>query len=150
VSRAFIKEDVDLPERSGRKRSASGLPPGATNYITARGAKRLRDELKKLRAAKTVSERVTELEQILASVHVVDPPDAPSNSVTFGAKVTVKDKEGATETYTVVGVDELDLEPDAVSWVSPLGKALLAAELGDRITLEGRRTAKIVKIEYRE
>jgi len=36
----FIKEDVDLPERSGRKRSASGLPPGATNYITARGAKR--------------------------------------------------------------------------------------------------------------
>jgi hypothetical protein len=45
MSRAFVKEDVDLPERSGRKRSASGLPPGATNYITARGAKRLRDEL---------------------------------------------------------------------------------------------------------
>jgi hypothetical protein len=45
MSRAFIKEDVDLPERSGRKRSASGLPPGTTNYITARGAKRLRDEL---------------------------------------------------------------------------------------------------------
>ena len=44
MSRAFVKEDVDLPERSGRKRSASGLPPGATNYITARGAKRLRDE----------------------------------------------------------------------------------------------------------
>jgi len=95
MSRAFIKEDVDLPERSGRKRSASGLPPGATNYITARGAKRLRDQLQKLRAANAVSERVTELEQILASVHVVDPPDAPSNSVTFGATVTVKDKKAA-------------------------------------------------------
>ena len=46
MSRAFVKEDVDPPERSGRKRSASGLPPGATNYITARGAKRLREELK--------------------------------------------------------------------------------------------------------
>jgi transcription elongation factor GreB len=147
VSRAFIKEDVDLPERSGRKRSASGLPPGATNYITARGAKRLRDELQKLRAANAVSERVTELEQILASVHVVDPPDAPSNSVTFGATVTVKDKEGATETYTVVGVDELDLEPDAVSWISPIGKALLAADMGDWITLEDARAAKIVKID---
>ena len=66
MSRAFVKEDVDLPERSGRKRSASGLPPGATNYITARGAKCLRDELDKLRAANAVSERVTELEQILA------------------------------------------------------------------------------------
>ena len=37
---------------------------------------------------------------------------APSNSVTFGATMTVKDKEGATETYTVVGVDELDFERD--------------------------------------
>src|ERR1700720_2776006 len=64
MSRAFIKEDVDLPERSGRKRSASGLPPGATNYITARGAKRLRNELQELRAANALSERVTELEQI--------------------------------------------------------------------------------------
>jgi transcription elongation GreA/GreB family factor len=147
MSRAFVKEDVDLPERSGRKRSASGLPPGATNYITARGAKRLRDELQKLRAANANSERVTELEQILASVHVVDPPDAPSNSVTFGATVTVKEKKGRTETYTVVGVDELDLEPDAVSWISPIGKALLAVDMGDWITLADGRTAKIVKIE---
>jgi transcription elongation GreA/GreB family factor len=147
MSRAFVKEDVDLPERSGRKRSASGLPPGATNYITARGAKRLRDELEKLLRANTNSERAAELEQILASVHVVDPPDPTSNSVGFGATVTVKDTKGRTETYTVVGVDELDLEPDAVSWISPIGKALLAADMGNWITLEDGRTAKIVKIE---
>jgi transcription elongation GreA/GreB family factor len=147
MSRAFVKEDVDLPERSGRKRSASGLPPGATNYITARGAKRLRNELQKLRAANTGSERVAELEQILASVHIVDPSDAASNSVTFGATVTVKDKKGATETFTIVGVDELDFERDAVSWISPVGKALLAADMGDWITLEDGRSAKIVKID---
>ena len=147
MSRAFIKEDVDLPERSGRKRSASGLPPGATNYITARGAKRLRDELQKVRAEKANSERVTELEQTLASVQVVDPPDAPSNSVTFGAAVTVKDKKDRTKTFAIVGVDELDFEPDAVSWLSPIGKALLNADMGDWITLEDGRSAKIVKIE---
>ena len=146
MSRAFVKEDVDLPERSGRKRSASGLPPGATNYITARGAKRLHDELQKLRAANAGSERITESEQILASVHVVDPPDAPSNSVTFGATVTVQDKEGATERFTIVGVDELDFERYAVSWISPLGKALLNADMGDWVTLEDGRSAKIVKI----
>jgi transcription elongation factor GreB len=149
VSRAFIKEDVDLPERSGRKRSASGLPPGATNYITVRGAERLRDELQKLRAANASSERVAELEQILASVHIVDPPDPGSNSVGFGATVRVKDEKGLTETYTVVGVDELDLEADAVSWISPIGKALLAADVGDSIKLADGRTAKIVKIERR-
>jgi transcription elongation GreA/GreB family factor len=147
MSRAFVKEDVDLPERSGRKRSPSGLPPGATNYMTARGAKRLRDELQKLRAANTVSEHVTELEHILASVHVVDPPDEASNSVIFGATVTVKDKKGATETFTIVGVDELNFEPDAVSWISPLGKALVAADMGDWIKLDDGRSAKIVKIE---
>ncbi len=149
MSRAFVKEDVDLPERSGRKRSASGLPPGATNYITARGAKRLRDELQELRAANTVSERVTELEQILASVHVVDPPAAPSNSVTFGARVTMKDKKGTAERLTIVGVDELDFESDVVSWISPIGKALLAADMGDWITLEDGRRAKVVKIEFK-
>src|SRR5947207_15974737 len=98
MSRAFVKEDVDLPERSGRKRSTTGLPAGATNYITARGAKRLRGELQKLRAASAVSERVAELERILGSVHVVDPRDAPSTSVTFGTTVTVMDNKGATET----------------------------------------------------
>jgi transcription elongation GreA/GreB family factor len=149
MSRAFVKEDVDPPERSGRKRSASGLPPGATNYITARGAKRLREELNKLRAASASSERISELEQILASGHVVDPPDAPSNSVTFGATVTVKDKQGATETFTVVGVDELNFERDAVSWISPVGKALLAADMGNWINLEDGRSAKIVKIEFK-
>ena len=149
MSRAFVKEDIDLPERSGRKRSASGLPPGATNYITARGAKRLRDEVQKLRAANPSSERVAELEQILASVHVVDPPDAPSSSVTFGATVTVKDKKGASETLTIVGVDELNFEQDAVSWISPLGKALLAADMGDWIKLDDGRSAKIVKIEFK-
>ena len=149
MSRAFIKEDVDLPERSGRKRSASGLPPGATNYITARGAKHLRDELQRLRAANAVSERVTELEQILASVHVVDPPSTPSSSVTFGATVTLKDNRDAIETFTIVGVDEINFERDAVSWISPTGKALLAADMGDWIKLDNGQSAKIVKIEFR-
>ena len=150
MSRAFVKEDVDPPERSGRKRSSSGLPPGAINYITARGAKRLRDELNELRLTNTSSERIAELEQVLASVHVVGAPDMPSNSVAFGATVAVKDKAGASETFTIVGVDELDFERHAVSWISPLGKALLAADMGDWIKLEEGRSAKIVKIEFKK
>lgn len=147
MSKAFTREDVDPPERSGRRRSASGLPPGAVNYITARGARRLQSELMNLRRAGK-AERIAEIERTLASVHIVDLPDAPSNSVAFGATMTVEEN-GKMETYTVVGVDELDFEPDAVSWISPIGKTLLAAELGDRVTLEDGRTVKIVKIEYR-
>jgi transcription elongation factor GreB len=149
MSRAFIREDVDPPERSGKKRSPSGLPPGAVNYITARGAARLQAELATLRATSDNAERMAELEGILASVEVVDLPDAPSKSVAFGATVTVNDSDSKTETYSVVGVDEHDLEPDSISWISPLGRTLLAAKLGDRITLQDGRTAKIAKIDYR-
>ena len=146
MSRAFIREDVDPPERSGRKRAASGLPPGAVNYITARGAARLQDELARLRAAGDNAERIAELEQILASIEIVDSPDGSSQSVSFGSTVSVSDAEGKTEIYTVVGVDEMDLVPNAVSWISQIGKALLASQLGDRIMLEDGRSAKIVKI----
>jgi len=149
MSKAFTREDVDPPERTGRRRSASGLPPGAVNYITARGARRLETELRKLRNTADNGERVAELERILASVRVVDPPDGPSDSVAFGAAVTVKDIHGAIETYTVVGVEELGFAPDTVSWISPIGKTLLAAELGDRVTLENGRAAKVMKIDYR-
>ena len=149
MSRAFVKEDVDPPERSGRKRSASGLPPGAINYITARGAKRLRDELEKIRAAEPGGERAMELRQILGSVQVIDSPDELSKGISFGGTVTLRDKKGAPETYTILGVDELDLEPDGVSWISPIGKALLNAEIGDWITLDDGRSAKIEKVEYR-
>jgi len=93
------------------------------------------------------SERTTELKRILGSVKIVEPPDGSSKSVSFGATVTLRDPHDKTETHTIVGVDELDLEPDAVSWISPLGKALLASQLGDRITLEDGRTVKMVKIE---
>jgi transcription elongation GreA/GreB family factor len=51
------------------------------------------------------------------------------------------------ETFTIVGVDELGLERDAVSWISPVGKALLAADMGDWIKLADGRRAKIVRIE---
>ena len=149
MSRAFVREDVDPPERSGRKRAASGLPPGAINYITARGAARLRAELTRLRTGSDDADRIVEIERILRSVKIVDSPDEESRSVSFGATVTVRDASGKIETYTIVGVDELDADPRVVSWISPIGKALLASELGDRITLPDGRTAKIEKIEYR-
>lgn len=144
MSRAFVKEDVDPPERSGRTRSASGLPPGAMNYITARGARHLREAL-----ATASAERQAELKETLASVTVVEPPDELSASVAFGAVVTVENQSGERQAYQVVGVDELAFTRNAVSWISPIGKTLLAAELGDRVTLDGDTgPVRIIKVEY--
>lgn len=93
---------------------------------------------------------MAELEEILASAEVVEPEGEPGKSVVFGATVMLSEAEGTVETRTIVGVDELSFEPDAVSWISAFGRALLAAKVGDRVTLEDGRTARIVKVEYRE
>ena len=150
MSRAFVKEDVDPPERSGRRRSASGLPPGAANYITARGIARLQQKLTVLRSAGAPNaEKVAELERILSSVTIVESPrDSSDRGIAFGAKVTLCDSAGKEQIYAIVGVEELDLEPNAVSWISPVGRTLLNSKLGDRIELEDGWIAKIVKVEY--
>lgn len=149
MSRAFVKEDVDPPERSGRARSASGLPPGAANYITARGAERLRARLVSLRRAEErEADKIAHLEQALGSVTIVQPPEDPDGNIAFGARVTVRDAAGQLTTHRIVGVDELELYDDSISWISPNGKALLAAELGDRVVLENDARVEVVKVEY--
>ncbi len=137
MSRAFIKEDVDVYERPGQRRSQSGLPPGALNYMTPEGARRLRARLEKLlREPVRDVGNIESLEEALRSATVVEP-GRNGDGVHFGATVTVQDSGGRQETYRVVGVDEADAETGAVSWVSPIGRTLLAARLGQRITLPG-------------
>jgi transcription elongation factor GreB len=149
MSKAFTKEDVDPPDRSGRVRSPSGLPPGAVNYITAEGATRLKEERARLqRVDPGPTERIAELQQILGSVTIVEAPDEAGEEVAFGAAVTVRDAAGQLTTYRVVGVEETQFYKNAVSWVSPVGRKLLSAGMGHRLALEGTEPVTVVGIEY--
>lgn len=137
MSRAFVKEDLEVPERSIRRRSASGLPPGALNYLTSAGAAALRARMEALQRAPGKDEAERErLHNALATATIVEPR-TPGEMVTFGAAVTVQLGDGGLETYWIVGVDEVDLAPGNVSWVSPIGKALLGAEIGQRVAFAG-------------
>ena len=43
----------------------------------------------------------------------------------------------ATErVVSIVGTDEVDLNRNHISWVSPLGRALMKSEAGDRVVLQ--------------
>ena len=149
MSRAFVKEDAEVVERTTRRRTASGLPPGALNYMTAAGAGQLRARLASLQSAgrKNLAE-IEELERLLASVTIVEP-QAQRNVVTFGAAVTLQRGDGTTTIHRIVGVDEVALVPDSVSWVSPLGRALLGTEIGQRVRLDeaSNETGTVVKVE---
>ena len=148
MSRAFVKEDVDPPERKRRPRSASGLPPGALNYLTALGAAQLRRELDDARCASPIdTARSAELENILASATIVEVSTDPTTGVAFGTAATLRDSAGELRTYRVVGVNELHLYESAVSWISPLGRALLAAELNGKVVSDEGELGRVVKIE---
>ncbi|MDI1313272.1 hypothetical protein [Prosthecobacter sp.] len=85
MSSAFVKEDIDIPERITHRRSASGLPPGAVNYITEGGAQTLRQRLADLKGAGADEAEIAGLESVLESVTIVTPPERPE-AVVFGVR----------------------------------------------------------------
>ncbi len=134
MSKAFTKEDDAEPERVTRSRSASGLPPGTVNYMTADGAKRIAEEMEKLRDLNP--ERAAEMERILSSARIVEAAVTPPNEVLFGTTVELLDADNRSRMLRIVGVDEIDFHSTYVSWFSPTGRSLLGSEVGQRVKLK--------------
>jgi transcription elongation factor GreB len=154
MSKAFTRETDEAPERPLTTRTSSSLPSGSKNYITAQGVVRLQRELKQL-SSESVSEaarqRTLEIERSLSSAFVVAPPPRPWNRVLFGATVTVRNRLGDEAVYRIVGKDESDADRNFISWFSPLAKALLKAQVGERVrfrTPTGEETLEITGIRY--
>ncbi|MBI5396547.1 MAG: GreA/GreB family elongation factor [Verrucomicrobia bacterium] len=167
MSRAFVRESDDLPERPALARRAAPLPPGAPNYITPDGARRFREELERLaqverprlvaaddseskRQLQKVNQRIDLLQQCFESAVVVSPPGEGSR-VQFGATVTVREHSDGEACYRIVGVDEVDIDRGWVSWLSPIARALLNARLGERVRFKspaGEQELEIVAISY--
>lgn len=160
MSKAFTRED-DAPELPLPARQASALPPGAKNYMTPDGAERLRNEIARLleqrrttdapEARRLLDNQIRNLEKSLNSATIVEPPPQPWTQVRFGATVTVRDQNGEEFQYRIVGVDETDIDRGWVSWCSPIARALLNANLGQRIALKvpaGDLELDILAIRY--
>src|SRR5208283_2924049 len=43
---------------------------------------------------------------------------------------------GVSRVVSIVGTDEIDLNRNHISWVSPLGRALMKSAAGDRVALQ--------------
>lgn len=107
------------------------------------GKKRLRE----------IDRRIRFLSKRLDNAEVVDPAlRGECEQVFFGATVTVCGLDGATRTYSIVGVDEADAGRGLISWVSPLARALLKARAGDVVALlipGGVGELEVVEVAYR-
>jgi transcription elongation factor GreB len=160
MSKAFTRESDDAPEKPMVSRPAAILPPGAKNYLTASGARRLREELERLAGKESAGsaeggvlreQRKLQIVECLRTAEVVEPPAQPWDQVRFGATVTVRNKAGNETRFRIVGVDETDIDRDWVSWLSPIARALLKARLGERVRFrfpDGEDELEIMAISY--
>jgi transcription elongation factor GreB len=108
------------------------------------GKKRLRE----------IDRRIYFLTKRLEDVLVVDPEARDqTDQIFFGATVCYADEAGQETTIAIVGVDEVNMEKNHVSWISPIAKALIKAREGDTIkfqTPEGLKELDILKVIYQK
>lgn len=183
MSKAFTKEDDDAPAPSA-KSLRSTLNPGERNYMTPNGAKKLQDELRRLKhderpkvvetvawaaangdrsenadytygkkRLREIDRRVEFLLKRLEITEVIDPLSVKSDRVLFGATVTIRNEEDQEKTYSIVGVDEIDLDKGHISWKSPLANAIMKAKAGDSVTFRsprGEQEIEVIKVLYAE
>ncbi|MDQ3337623.1 MAG: GreA/GreB family elongation factor [Myxococcota bacterium] len=143
MSKAFTKEDADVPEPPVRRRGVP-LPQDVPNYITAEGERALRAELANLAAG--ADDRAHEISEHLATAIVIGAPEDKSR-VAFGATVTVEDEAGKRTKYRLVGAIEAAPREGAIYWQSPIAEALHDTQVGDSVTLP-KGEGEIVAIDY--
>ena len=96
--------------------------------------------------------RVSELEDKLSRVEIIDEARVDTSKAYIGATVTLLDLETEDEIeYRLVGPDEANPVEGLISTTSPVGKALLGKALNDEVAIAvpaGELKYKITKISY--
>jgi transcription elongation GreA/GreB family factor len=162
MSRAFVNEDnaaaqADQPV----ERQVSAQP----NYVTPTGLAQLQVKVANLQhlhseqSAKgehADKQRLADLErdlryfnQRLQSAQVVTVANS-TQKVQIGSRVTFADEHNTEQTVQLVGEDQADTSAGLINWGSPLGRALLGAQLGDEVLWQrpaGDQLIEIIRIE---
>jgi transcription elongation factor GreB len=101
------------------------------------GKKRLRE----------IDRRIRFLNKRIEIAEPVDPlAQRASDRVFFGATVSYANERDEEITVTIVGVDEIDTERGRISWISPVARALLKAQVGDCVTVRTPSGSEILEI----
>ena len=107
------------------------------------------------RRLREIDRRIRFLTKRIDAAETVDP-EAPRSGraathVFFGATVRYANASGTVRVVSIVGLDEVDLERNYLSWRSPLARALMKAGAGDRVVLHapgGTEQLQILEVRY--
>lgn len=79
-----------------------------------------------------VENRISELEQMIKNVRILDESELSADTVGVGIHVTIQEEgEDEAEEYTIVGRTEADPLNGKISDESPVGAALMGKRVGD-------------------
>lgn len=176
MNKAFTRESDYDPTAELIVRPLPVLPAGVKNYITPAGAEALRRELDELAAdrlpqvlgqlsamaeaglqeerehkvlqvrRRQIEEQIRHLRERLSTLEVVASRTESDGPVRFGDRVVAEDPDGNEHSYTIVGVDEADPGAGRISWITPLAKALLGAEVGDEVVVRRPRGDLVLEV----
>lgn len=97
--------------------------------------------------------RIQELEAVTSRAEIIDIKTLKSDTVKFGATVTVVDEETEEElTYQIVSEYEADINRKLISLTAPIGRALIGKKEGQSVEVQspkGMRNYEILKVEYK-
>jgi transcription elongation factor GreB len=92
------------------------------------------------RRLRQIDGRIRFLTKRIDAAEVVDPENPRTGRAAtlafFGATVRYANSAGNERVVSIVGTDEVDLDRDHISWVSPLARALMKSAAGDRVVLQ--------------
>jgi transcription elongation factor GreA len=97
-----------------------------------------------------VEGRIQQLQSLLQNATIIDQDSAhKSKSVMLGSVVKMKNADGKSVEYTIVGPAEADPRDGKISHESPVGRAIIGKKLNDEVQVnapKGVVTYKITKI----
>ena len=107
------------------------------------------------RRLRQIDGRIRFLTKRIEAAEVVDP-EAPragqaQTKAFFGATVRYANAAGVERTVSIVGTDEVDLARNHISWVSPLGRALMKSAADDEVVLQapgGTEYLTVLEVRY--
>jgi transcription elongation factor GreB len=92
------------------------------------------------RRLRQIDGRIRFLTKRIEVAEVVDPETPRTGQAAtrtfFGATVRYANAAGTELVVSIVGTDEVDLKRNHISWVSPLGHALMKSAAGDQVVLQ--------------
>jgi transcription elongation factor GreA len=89
-------------------------------------------EAREMQAA--AEERIKQLEQILKNPQIVS--HKKGDTIGLGSTVVIQKDNDENYEYHIVGSEEADMQERKISYISPLGEAMMGKKKGDSFTFE--------------